>query len=74
LNNVKIIDIVPKQIWANIELSEVAIKGILDFFEKSVLLYNKVYFDVTIDESLNVTNEFISQLKSIKKAIDEEKI
>lgn len=68
----KIIDIFPKEICVNIELTSGEVEQILAFFERAIPLYQKVYLDGPIDESELVAEEFIKQLQSIKKAIETE--
>lgn len=68
----KIIDVVPRQIVAVLELSSEEIRGILDFFEKCMPLYAKVHLDGPISESEQVTEGFINLLKSISKTIEKE--
>jgi hypothetical protein len=68
----KVVDIVPKQIYVKMEFSDVECQDILNFFEKAIPLYAKVHFDSPIDDSLSVADNFRSELKSIVKTIKEE--
>ena len=69
---VKIIDVVPKDIHITVEFSSRAIERILDFFEKSIALYSKVYIDGPIDESLATVEDFKYKLESVLKTMKEE--
>jgi len=74
----KVVDIVPRQIYVKMEFSDVECQDILDFFEKAIPLYAKVHFDTKvhfdspIDDSLSIADNFRSELKSIVKTIKEE--
>lgn len=68
----KIIDIVPKYICANIELGDSEIDEILDFLDKAIPLYVKVYLDGPINESDLGVEKFRSLLMHIQKAIKTE--
>jgi len=68
----KIIDIVPKEICVNIELSEEEIDDLLNFFDKAIPLYAKVYSDGPIENSERGAEGFTLLLKRIQKAIKTE--
>ena len=67
----EVLDIVPRDIFVNIEFSSQEIRHILDFLEKSILLYVKVHSDGSAEQSGRVAEQFISELKSIMKAIED---
>ena len=66
----RIVDIVPRRICIKIELSEEECASLLDFFEKGLVLYAKVYSDSVTDECLSVPTEFNQMLTSILKEIE----
>jgi len=68
----KIVDIIPKEICIKFELTEEETASLLDFFEKCMPLYAKVYSDSAIDDSLSVPTEFNQMLASILKEIKKE--
>jgi len=68
----KIIDIVPRQICADIELSEEEIGTLLNFLDKAIPLYVKVYSDGPIDGSQQGAENFKVLLTHIQKAIKTE--
>jgi len=67
----KIVDIIPRQICVKIEISKEDTQSLLDFFEKCMPLYVKVYSDSVTDDSLSVPTEFNQMLASILKEIKE---
>ena len=66
----KIVDIIPKEICIKFELTEEETASLLDFFEKCMPLYAKVYSDSVTDECLSVPTEFNQMLTSILKEIE----
>ena len=65
----KVVEIVPRQIYVKMEFSDVECQNILNFFERAIPLYAKVHLDSDIDDSLSVAENFRSELKSIVKTI-----
>ena len=68
----RIVDIIPRQICVKLEISKEDTQSLLDFFEKCLPLYVKVYSDAAIDDSLSVPTEFNQMLTSIIKEIEKE--
>ena len=68
----RIVDIIPRQICIKFEISKEDTQSLLDFFEKCMPLYVKVYSDSAIDDSLSVPTEFTQMLASILKEIKKE--
>ena len=68
----EVIDVFPKDVHVLIDFSSEEIRGILDFHEKAMSLYAKVYSDGSTEQSASVIDEFNSQLKSILKVIEKE--
>ena len=67
----RIVDIIPRQICIKLEITKEECASLLDFFEKGLVLYAKVYSDSVTDDSLNVPTDFKSMLTSILKEIKE---
>ena len=64
--NFKIINVQAKDIYATIEMSLTDIKRIIDFSEKSLPLYQKVYDE----EAGDIRDEFIKNLKDLVRTIE----
>ena len=69
---INIIDIVPKDVFVSMEFSVEAIECILNYLEKSIVLYSKVYSDAAIDDSLSVAEDFKHKLTSVMKMLKKE--
>ena len=70
MEETKIVDVVPKQIWVTIEFSELGIRSLLDFFEKVIPLYAKVYPEAGNERTESVVTGFENQLKTVLKEIE----
>jgi len=68
----RVIDIVPRDIYATMEFSTEEIRDLSHFLEKAIPLYNKVYLNGPIEQSLRSIDNFKKQLKSISEAIKKE--
>ena len=66
----KIIRIQPKEIHVTIELSLAQIRQIVDFNEKAMSLYVKVYEDANLSVLDYVRNDYTNVLKQVLKEID----
>ena len=67
----RIVDIIPRKICIEIEMSREEAESLRDFFEKCMPLYEKVYSDAAIDDSLSVPSGFKEMLASISKELEE---
>jgi len=60
-----VIDVYPKEVHANLEISVQEIAHILTFYDDARPLYDKVYADQRSEEGEYMANEFIAKLRLI---------